>query len=147
MRLLFAGLTKWKSGAADFKAEHMKTKMDAISEMMATNTPLSREMTDMFTQSLPYALVAAGALVIVCLFTRLGLIVGGFLFLSLAFGLMLLPDDTEAIFRGIEVALVAATLCLAKYNILALDNLIGMALYKAPSKPEEPSGSKDSAKA
>ncbi len=147
MRLLFAGLTKWKSGANEFKAEAMKKKMEAISEMMATNTPMSREMTDAYANMLPYALVAAGALIIVGLFTRLSLIVGGFLFLSLAFGLMLLPDDTEAVFRGIEIALVAGALMMSKYNILAVDNLVGMALYKAPSKGEDKSESKESDKA
>ncbi len=147
MRLLFAGLTKWKSGASEFKADAMKTKMQAISEQMATNTPIPRGMTDAFANSLPYALVAAGALIIVGLFTRLSLIAGGFIFLSLAFGLMMLPDDTQSIYRGIEIGLVAGALALSRYNILAVDNLIGMALYKAPSKDEDKSESKDSDKA
>jgi thiosulfate dehydrogenase [quinone] large subunit len=145
MRLFFAGITKWKSGASEFKAEAMKLKMNAISEQMATNTPIPRGMTDAFANMLPYALVAAGALIIVGLFTRLSLIAGGFIFLSLAFGLMMLPDDKESVFRGIEIALVAGALALSKYNILAVDNLIGMALYKAPAASE--STDKDSDKA
>lgn len=147
MRLLFAGLTKWKSGANEFKAEAMQTKMDAISEQMATNTPIPRGMTDAFANTLPYALVIVGALIIVGLFTRLSLIAGGFIFLSLAFGLMMLPDDTQSIFRGIEIGLLAGALALSRYNVLAVDNLIGMALYKAPSKSEDMAEPKDSGKA
>ncbi len=145
MRLFFAGITKWKGktaeGVIEFKGEYMKTKMDAIGQNMIDHTPIPGGMINMYTSTLPYLLVAVGALIIVGIFTRLSLIAGGLLFISLAFGLMLLPDDTESIYRGIEIAMVAGALALCRYNILSVDNVIGLA-YRQPSGDSEKS-SKD----
>ena len=134
-RLLFAGITKWKKPDGEYSKDWMLTKMGAIKDQMIANNPeMPVPMVNMFTSVLPYALVIVGALIIIGLFTRISLVLGGFVFLSLAFGLMLLPDDTEVIYRGVEILLTAGALALVRYNILAADNVIGFIL---PSKSKD----------
>lgn len=129
MRLLFAGLTKWKGADLAYNAEAMEKKMDAIGGVMRENTPeIPSWMIEQFTAVLPYALIVIGGMILLGLFSRLFLTLGGLLFLALAFGQNLLPDDMEVVFRGIEVLLTAGALALVRYNILAVDNLIAFAL-------------------
>jgi hypothetical protein len=64
------------------------------------------------------------------LFTRVSLFLAGGLVLSLSFGLMLLPDDTAAVERGVEIIVVALALLTVKHNTGAVDNLIGLAFSK-----------------
>ena len=63
-------------------------------------------------------------------FTRISLFLAGALVLSLSFGLMLLPDDTAAVERGVEIIVVGLALMTVKHNVGAVDNLIGLAFSK-----------------
>ena len=48
----------------------------------------------------------------------------GLLFVSLSLGLMSLPDDDQAVMRGIEVAITAFALVTSSSNIFSLDGLL-----------------------
>ena len=62
--------------------------------------------------------------------TRISLFLAGAIVLSLSFGLMLLPDDTAAVERGVEIIVVGLALMTVKHNVGAVDNLIGLAFSK-----------------
>ena len=135
MRLLFAGLTKWKgkneeTGEWEFATENGKYVMDNITKVMKDNTPMSDKMLESYATVLPWALVITGAWVIIGLFTRISLIAAGAVILSLSFGLMLLPDDVDVVHRGVELVVIALALMTVKHNILAVDNLVDMAIGK-----------------
>ena len=135
MRLLFAGLTKWKgkneeTGEWEFATENGKYVMDNITKVMKDNTPMSDKMLESYATVLPWALVITGAWVIIGLFTRISLIAAGAVILSLSFGLMLLPDDVDVVRRGVELVVIALALMTVKHNILAVDNLVDMAIGK-----------------
>jgi thiosulfate dehydrogenase [quinone] large subunit len=138
MRLFFAGITKWKQPDGQYSAEWMEKKMGAIGDLMKTNTPeIPSWMVDQFTAVLPYALIIIGAAILLGLFSRVFLALGGLLFLGLTFGQNLLPDDTEVVFRGIEVLLTAGALALVRYNIFAIDNLIAFALPNKKKRSDD----------
>ena len=135
MRLLFAGLTKWKgkneeTGEWEFATENGKYVMENITGVMKANTPISEKMLENYATFLPWALVITGAWVIIGLFTRISLIAAGAVILSLSFGLMLLPDDVDVVRRGVELVVIALALMTVKHNILAVDNLVDMAIGK-----------------
>ncbi|MEM1297205.1 MAG: hypothetical protein AAGH89_17705 [Verrucomicrobiota bacterium] len=128
MRLMFAGLTKFKWSGPDgveYKFNEASPSMDSIGGMMGKNTLLGEypALLEAYTATLPWILIIVGAWVISGWFTRIALIGAGGVFLSLALGLMMLPDDVETVYRGIELLCVAGALCLVRYNILAMDNL------------------------
>ena len=133
MRLMFAGLTKWKgtneeTGAIEFKPEYGEGVKQGIIDQMAASTPLPKTMIEQYATFLPWALLGVGIWIIVGLFSRLALLSAGALILSLSLGLMLLPEDIEATFRGIEILVIALALVTVKHNILAVDNLIDLAI-------------------
>lgn len=142
MRLLFAGLTKWKGsdeeGNVIFKPEFGEKIQEGIVTQMSVATPLSTEMVKAYATYLPWALVIVGCWVIVGLFSRLSLLAAGGLILSLSFGLMLMPEDIEATFRGIEIMVIALALVTVKHNILAVDNLIHLAMGGDRGGEDEP---------
>ncbi len=144
MRLLFAGLTKWKTKNDDpddpnylkweFKPEEGKKIMENITGVMREHTPIPEGMLGHYATFLPWALVITGIWVIIGLFTRISLIVAGAVILSLSFGLMLLPDDVDAVRRGVELLVIALALVTVKHNILAVDNIVEMAIGKSDDK-------------
>ena len=139
MRLLFAGLTKWKgeneeTGLAEFSPSHGAKVMENITGVMKANTPIPEKMLEHYATFLPWALVITGIWVIIGLFTRLSLIAAGAVILSLSLGLMLLPDDVDAVRRGVELIVIALALVTVKHNILAVDNLVEMAIGKSDDK-------------
>jgi thiosulfate dehydrogenase [quinone] large subunit len=139
MRLLFAGLTKWKgkneeTGLSEFSPSHGTKVMENITGVMKANTPIPEKMLDYYATVLPWALVITGVWVIIGLFTRISLIAAGAVILSLSFGLMLLPDDVDAVRRGVELIVIALALVTVKHNILAVDNIVEMAIGKSDDK-------------
>jgi hypothetical protein len=146
MRLLFAGLTKWKSKNDDpedpnyekweFVPEKGKEVMENITGIMKDNTPIPESMLGAYATYLPWALVITGIWVIIGLFTRISLIVAGGVILSLSFGLMLLPDDVDVVRRGVELIVIALALMTVKHNILAVDNIVDMAIGKDDDKDD-----------
>ena len=134
MRLMFAGLTKFLNkndeGGWDFDQEEAGTVMGSITETMIANTAIPEVMLNQYATVLPWALLIVGATVMLGLFTRISLFLAGALVLSLSFGLMLLPDDTAAVERGVEIIVVGLALMTVKHNTGAVDNLIGLAFSK-----------------
>jgi uncharacterized membrane protein YphA (DoxX/SURF4 family) len=92
--------------------------------MIQYATILPKWGVELFAQVLPFALLAIGAWVIIGLFTRLSLSAAGLLFVGLATGLMALPDDDQAVQRGIEVAITAFALITSSANTFSLDGLL-----------------------
>ena len=134
MRLMFAGLTKFyvknDEGGWTFDPENAKYVMGNIPSTMETNTAIPKFMLDQYSTVLPWALLVVGASVMFGFFTRISLFLAGALVLSLSFGLMLLPDDTAAVERGVEIIVVGLALMTVKHNVGAVDNLIGLAFSK-----------------
>ena len=134
MRLMFAGLTKFLSkneeGSWIFDQEKAGKVMGSITETMKANTAIPEIMLNQYALLLPWALLIVGATVMFGLFTRISLFLAGGLVLSLSLGLMLLPDDTAAVERGVEIIVVGLALMTVKHNTGALDNLIGLAFSK-----------------
>ena len=134
MRLMFAGLTKFyvknEEGGWNFDPENAKYVMSNITSTMETNTAIPKFMLDQYSTVLPWALLVVGASVMFGFFTRISLFLAGALVLSLSFGLMLLPDDTAAVERGVEIIVVGLALMTVKHNVGAVDNLIGLAFSK-----------------
>ena len=134
MRLMFAGLTKFLSkneeGSWIFDQEKAGKVMGSITETMKANTAIPEVMLNQYATVLPWALLIVGATVMLGLFTRISLFLAGGLVLSLSLGLMLLPDDTAAVERGVEIIVVGLALMTVKHNTGALDNLIGLAFSK-----------------
>lgn len=73
-----------------------------------------------YSQGLPYLMLAAGGLILIGLFNRVGLLIGGFIWVSLAIGQGTLPDNQYISLLSnyaLMVALAAATL---KHNRFAI---------------------------
>ena len=131
MRLMFAGLTKFlnknEEEGWDFDQEKAERVMGSITETMKANTAIPEVMLGPYATFLPWALLIVGAAVMLGIFTRFSLFLAGGLVLSLSFGLMLLPDDTAAVERGVELIVVALALLTVKHNTGSVDNLIALA--------------------
>ena len=131
---MFAGLTKFLSkneeGSWIFDQEKAGKVMGSITETMKANTAIPENMLNSYALVLPWALLIVGATVMLGLFTRISLFLAGGLVLSLSLGLMLLPDDTAAVERGVEIIVVGLALMTVKHNTGAVDNLIGLAFSK-----------------
>ena len=134
MRLMFAGLTKFlvknEEGRWTFDTENAKYVMSNITSTMETNTAIPAWSLGPYATFLPWALLIVGASVMFGFFTRVSLFLAGAIVLSLSFGLMLLPDDTAAVERGVEIIVVGLALMTVKHNVGAVDNLIGLAFSK-----------------
>ena len=138
---MFAGLTKflnktdgsWTSEEYKFgflDTEQAAKTMANITDTIRTNTAIPEWTLGPYATFLPWALLIVGAAVMLGLFTRVSLFLAGGLILSLSFGLMLLPDDTAAVERGVEIIVVGLALMTVKHNTGAVDNLIGLAFSK-----------------
>ncbi len=132
IRLSLAGITKFlgknEEDKWELSKENAADSMEKITGAMKTNTPIPQWMLDQYSAVLPLALVGVGFMVAIGLFTRLSLIAAGGIILSLSFGLLMLPEDVDGTMRGIELIIVALALITAKHNILAVDNLINLAI-------------------
>ncbi len=134
MRLMFAGLTKFltknEEGGWSFDQEKAGKVMGSITETMKANTAIPEVMLNQYATVLPWALLIVGAAVMLGICTRFSLFLAGGLVLSLSLGLMLLPDDTAAVERGVEIIVVGLALMTVKHNTGAVDNLFKLAFSK-----------------
>ncbi len=188
MRLLFAGLEKWKTktivkipdvkgqeeaAAAAEKAgtnvaeavaavepieksiwvydvfgkiepDTYSEKMKIISSNMDKDSPLALWMIEQYSAMLGWMLLIVGAWVLIGLASRTALVVAGFVFISLTFGLATIGADPEVIERGIEVGLVVGALALARYQVFGVDGLIRLAMGgKSGSSDDDSKRQKD----
>ncbi len=134
MRLMFAGLTKFLNkndeGGWSFDQEKAGKVMGSITETMKANTAIPEAMLGPYATVLPWALLIVGAAWMLGIWTRISLFLAGGLVLSLSLGLMLLPDDTAAVERGVEIIVVGLALMTVKHNTGAVDNLFKLAFSK-----------------
>jgi len=122
--MFFAGIDKFRSGSGldtTYSMANYKEKMGLISETVAANSVLPGWMCNLYAMPLGFLLVGFGVMVLLGIFTRLSLFVSGLLFVSLAFGVMVLPDDFQALLIGLHVAIVAFALTLTPSNCFSLD--------------------------
>lgn len=125
LRLLMAGIDKLRQKGGDgFGFEYIEKSMAPIVDTMTANALIPAAMIKPYAMVLPWALLVTGVWCILGLFSRVGLLLGGLTFLSLSAGLMALPDDDQAVYRGIEVAITAFALITASHNMFSLDGLI-----------------------
>lgn len=123
-RLLFAGLDKMREkGGAGFGWNFVEKSMEPIKANMIQYSILPKWAVEQYAQILPIALLVIGVWAILGLFTRVGLLAAGLLFVSLSLGLMSLPDDDQAVMRGIEVAITAFALVTSRANLFSIDGL------------------------
>lgn len=128
LRLVGAGLDKFRSGDSwpnvSFNLENYKTKVGAIAKLTADHGFLPQKLCDAYAQPLGYILIAAGVWAVLGLFLELGLFFAGLVVLSLGVGLATLPDDTEVVYIGIHVLIIAVALMTCRHKSLSLDGLL-----------------------
>lgn len=125
LRLLMAGLDKMRQKGGDgFGFEWIEKSMAPIVDTISSNALLPAAMIKPYAIVLPWALLVTGVWCLLGIFSRLGLLLGGLTFVSLSLGLMALPDDDQAVYRGIEVAITAFALITASNNKFSLDGLL-----------------------
>ena len=130
LRLFMAGIDKFRDKATKEYAlgdlSVLKKNAQPLFDNMTAETIMGKApmLVSSYIFVLSYALIIVGIWVIIGLFTRLGLLLAGFLFVSLSFGLMALPDDDQAVFRGIEVAITAFALVTCAHNAISLDGIL-----------------------
>jgi hypothetical protein len=125
LRLLLAGLDKMRQKGGDgFGFEWIEKSMAPIVDNMTQYALMPSWAIKPYAMVLPYALLVTGVWCILGLCNRIGLLLGGLVFVSLGFGLMALPDDDQAVYRGIEVILTALALMTSAHNTFSLDGLL-----------------------
>jgi len=126
MRLVMAGLDKFRAGegtGTTFSVANYEAKTERIAQLTWEKGFLPEELCRLYAQPLGYLLIAAGIWAVIGLFSRLGLLFAGFMFLSLGLGLATLPDDTEVVLIGVQVLICAAALGTNAHNKISLDGL------------------------
>ena len=127
LRLFFSGIEKFRGGSGvdmSWTMEHYVKKMGKIAEITAENSILPGWVCNLYAYPLGFLLVGFGVMCLVGIFTRFSLFVAGLLFVSLAFGLMVLPDDQGALDLGIHVAITAFALTLCSKDYFTLDSFL-----------------------
>lgn len=127
LRLFMAGLDKFRSGdgaSTSFTMDNYGKKMEAIAAATNERGFLPLPLCNMYAKPLGFILILAGIWAAVGLFSRLGLLVCGLTMLSLGFGLATMGDDTEVVYVGIHILIIAAALATNHANKLSLDGLL-----------------------
>ncbi len=128
LRLIMAGIDKFRagdgSGGVSFNMENYHLKSARIAKLMSDNSFLPASMCEQYANAIGFILLGVGIWVAIGLFTNLSLLFAGFTVLSLGFGLAALPDDTEVVFIGVHVLIIAAALATSKARYLSLDGIL-----------------------
>jgi uncharacterized membrane protein YphA (DoxX/SURF4 family) len=130
MRLFMAGVDKFRWGNGETTtfsfSNYTELKAPPIAKLMASNSFLPEAMCNAFANSIGYVLLVVGVWTALGIFTELGLLAAGAVFLMLGFGLACLPDDTELVGNiGVSVAIVALALMTAHAKKFSLDGILG----------------------
>ena len=123
LRLFMAGVDKFRAGngaGTTFNMENFHTKSGQIAKLMSENSFLPGWACNAYANTIGFILLAVGAWVVVGIFQELSLFAAGLTVLSLGFGLAALPDDTEVVYIGIHVLIIAAALATSKKSRRAL---------------------------
>jgi len=112
LRFLAAGLGKF-NGPSGLSFQHFYSQvMPALSQPFLEKTMLPAWMVQLFLGSLPYGEILLGAGILVAGKNRGPLILAGLLYISLAFGQMLIGGHTTVADIAIHLGLVVAALLL-----------------------------------
>ncbi len=127
LRLFMAGIDKFRAkGGTEFSFANLEKNLAPITKLMTDNTPaflLPKFAITPYFYALAFGLIITGITSILGICTRFSLFVGGLIFVSLSFGIMALPDDKDAVWLGIQVAITAFALITASHNQLSVDGL------------------------
>lgn len=111
---LFAGIGKFMGGLGNFVGgmnQHFSGKLPAVMVMP-------------FAYVLPFGEVTAGILILIGLFTRLGLTLSGLLLIGLTFGTVML-NDFPTVAHNVQYGLVNFVLLWAsEYNRYSVDRVV-----------------------
>lgn len=128
LRLLMAGLDKFRAkGSTEFSFDNLEKNLAPINKLMMENTPgflLPKFAIAPYFYVLTIGLLLTGIASLLGVCTRLSLFLGGLIFVSLSFGIMALPDDKDAVWLGIQVAIAAFALVTYTPNKLSVDGLL-----------------------
>jgi thiosulfate dehydrogenase [quinone] large subunit len=112
---LFYGVGKFMGGLTNF--------VGGMNQHFAGKLPAAMVMP--FAYVLPFGEVASGLLILLGLFTRVGLIISGFLLIGLTFGTVML-GDASTVAHNLQYALVNFVLLwLLDLNRYSLDAILG----------------------
>lgn len=128
LRLVMAGLDKFRAGEgenATFSFENYYAKVGRIAQLTWEKGFLPEWMCKAYAMPVGYLLLLAGLWAVVGIFSRIGLFFAGLVFLSLGFGLATLPDDTEVLFIGVHILIVAAALYTTPHAKFSVDGFRG----------------------
>lgn len=73
-----------------------------------------------YAQSLPYLMIAAGGLILIGLFNRFSLFLGGAIWISLVIGQATLPDNPTVFMLSMNTLMVAIAAALLKHNRISI---------------------------
>ena len=145
-RLLMAGLDKFRvSGSkgvtSEFNLEAYAINMGKIVDGIFQFGFLGKYTPDwainFYRQYLGWAMVVVGGLIIIGLFRRFSIFMGGILFLSLTVGLLSLPEDLDGVMLGIQMGLCAFALITVKHDVFSLGFLLYGWWRKRPETDDE----------
>ena len=128
LRLFMAGLDKFRAGEgenATFSFSNYYDKVGRIAQLTWEKGFLPEWMCKAYAYPIGYVLIIAGLWAVVGIFSRVGLLFAGLVFLSLGVGLATLPDDTEVVLIGIHILIVAAALMTTPHANFSLDGIRG----------------------
>lgn len=128
LRLFMAGLDKFRAGEgenATFSFSNYYDKVGRIAQLTWEKGFLPEWMCKLYAYPIGYLLIASGLWALAGFCSRLSLLVAGLVFLSLGFGLATLPDDTEVLFIGVHVLIVAAALMTTPHAKFSVDGFRG----------------------
>ncbi len=119
LRWLAAGFGKFQ-GDSGFSLTHWNTSGAGMVENFATNTFLPKFLLVPYVYPLPYIEALLGIGLLLGVKTRIVLILSGLMYVSLAFGQMLIAGHQTVANIAIHLALLIAALLLCQHNKLAL---------------------------
>jgi uncharacterized membrane protein YphA (DoxX/SURF4 family) len=137
LRLIMAGLDKFRYGDGvntTFNMENYTKKMDAIATATHERGFIPLSLCNLYAKPLGFLLLLCGAWAAVGIFSRLGLLACGLIMLSLGIGLSTMGDDTEVVYIGIHILIIAAALATNHANKLSLDGLLFKKKCCAPAE-------------
>ena len=115
LRTLLAGIEKFESGGIYSFANYGKA-MGKMAEGITGASFLPLWATRAFALPLGYVLIGVGVAILLGLKPRVSLLIAGFVYVGLAFGLMAVQEGEGVAWLGVYVGLIAAALVLVQHS-------------------------------
>jgi thiosulfate dehydrogenase [quinone] large subunit len=119
LRTLLAGIEKFESGGSYSFVNYYKN-MGRMAQGITSASFLPLWATKTFAMSIGYVLVLIGLALLLGLKTRATLVLAGFTYVGLSFGLMAVQESEGVAWLGIYVGLIVGALCLVRHNKFSL---------------------------